>query len=304
LCKYYDRKSFTDTEISKIINTKKSPINKYKYDIIIFDESQDISLLYFKLAHKIFNDNNNINCNLCILGDKYQSIFDFNGSDNRFIIHADKCFKFNSLLWEKFNLSTSFRVTDEIANFINKCMISNDRIITKKPGIKPDYIICNTFDDKSEKNYIPFQKIKLLLKKYKPDDIFILAPSIKSERTPVRNLENKIKLELVDVPIYVPTNDDEKIDVNIIKNKLLISTFHQTKGLERKIVLIFGFDDSYFKYYKKDNNNNICPNELYVGATRASEHLLLFHHYSMGYLPFLNEKLLKKYTNYENKKNI
>ena len=111
--KYYDNNCFTDTEIKTIIN-KNTIINEIiDYDIILLDEAQDITNLYYELIYKIYKDNKK-NSNICLLGDKYQSIYDFNNADPRYIIYADKIFSFNTLPWKKCTLSISFRITDKI----------------------------------------------------------------------------------------------------------------------------------------------------------------------------------------------
>ena len=296
--KYYNRLCFRDKEIAKVIIKNTLPIKKFRYDIIILDEAQDITLTYYKLVKKIYTDNAQ-DANLCLLGDIYQSIYDFNGADSRFIKYADKCFNFNTFSWLHCKLNYSFRVNQHMANFVNKCMLNNERIKSIKMGCIPTYIICNTFGNFMDEEPIAFVKLKEYLSLgYKPSDIFIIAPSVKSDGSPVRILENKIKLELDDIPIYVPNNDDEEIDNSIIENKLLISTFHQTKGLERKVVFVFNFDDSYFRMYKKHSNPKVCPNELYVATTRVSEHLILFHHYQNNFLPFLDLKALQTHSKF------
>jgi len=309
--KYYDNGCYRDNEIYKLLDCNKIPIEDFKYDIIVIDEAQDMNPLYYRLVNKIFIDNgekykneynttsnNFYKTKICVLGDKFQSIYDFNNADNRFIRFADKCYKFNDLKWKITPLTESFRITEPMSGFINNCMIGQDRIKSIKPGRKPEYIICNTFGNYHNGGLIQFNKIKNAIYngKYKPDEIFILAPSINSKSSPVRALENKIKLSMPDIPIYVPSSNEDKVDKSIIENKLVISTFHQTKGLERKLVFIFNFDDSYFKYYKRDADNQVCPNELYVAITRATEHVVLFHHYKNNFLPFLNEDLIEDYA--------
>ena len=153
----------------------------------------------------------------------------------------------------------------------------------------------NAFENKFMNSYQHDYIIKMLGNGYKPSDIFILAPSIKSGQSPARTLENKIKLLNPEIPVYVPTNDDEKLDESIIENKLLFSTFHQAKGLERKIVILYGFDSSYFVYYNKHKPTSICPEEIYVAATRSKEHTLIVHHCGNEFLPFINAELLEKY---------
>jgi superfamily I DNA/RNA helicase len=228
--KYYNNKCFTDYEIIRLLKDKCKITKKIFYDIIILDEAQDINPLYYELIHKIFSDNNK-NAKICLLGDRYQSIYDFNNADSRFIIYAEKLFNFNNFKWEKTKLTESFRITYEMSEFINNCMLEEKRIVSNKiTNNKPRYIICDTF-----KSLLPFNEIKYYLDLgYKPDDIFVLAPSIKNVMCPTRKLENILKTKLSNIPVYVPTSDEEKLDEDILKNKLVFSTFHQSKGLERK----------------------------------------------------------------------
>ena len=297
--KYYNNKCFTDTIIKKVILNNKI-LKSFNYDIIILDEAQDINILYFRLICKIYNDNLS-KAKICILGDRYQSIYDFNGADSRFIIMAKEIFNFNNLLWVDTKLSESFRITFEMAEFINNCLLNNNRIISnKKSNIKPNYIICDSFSGDE-----PFLEVKKYIDLgYKSNDIFILAPSLKSSKCPSRQLENKIKILLPFINIYVPTSDEEKLDEEVIENKLVFSTFHQSKGLERKVIIVFNFDSSYFDYYKTNVNRNVCPNELYVAATRALERISFIHHYSNDYLDFLNYNKLYIYTNIIKKRKL
>jgi len=293
--KYYNTKCFTDYQIINIVKSNTIQLKGFKYDLIILDEAQDISPLYHQLICKIFVDNLYPQCQICLLGDRAQSIYDFNRADARFIIYADKIFNLNNLPWARCTLSESYRVTTETAQFINNCMGKNFAIkSSKSTGNKPKYLITDSF---SESVFCKqFVELKNFLKKYRPEEIFILAPSVKNEKSPVRQLENLIKKNLKNVQVYVPVSDEEKLDEQILKNKLVFSTFHQAKGLERKVVFVYGFDDSYFKFFKKDKDPKVCPNELYVATTRALEHLVVIHGITNGYLPFLNKNLLDKYA--------
>ena len=299
--KYYDKLCFTDTIINKIIKTKKIPSKQFNFDLIVPDEAQDITSLYYELICKIYKDNKNTNTNICIFGDKKQSIFDFNKADQRFIEYASELFNFNSNNWIKCNLSVSFRITYEMSLFINKCLLKEERVISNKiTNNKPRYIICDCFGDRLGTSSRTFEEVKYYFNLgYKPSDIFILAPSIKSVKSPVRQLENKIKREMPNVMVYVPTSDDEKLDEELLEGKIIFSTFHQTKGLERKVVIIFNFDNSYFEYYKKDANPCICSNELYVATTRGIDHLTLFHHYNNEYLHFIDKNNIQTYCHFE-----
>jgi len=295
--KYYDRECYTDSEIRILLQRGATSMNPFCYDFIILDEAQDISFLYFELICKIFRDNG-CGCartnpvQICILGDEKQSIFDFNGADQRFITFSSKIYTFNDLPWTECKLNRSFRITDRMADFVNHCLLRETRMISLKSSqYKPRYIICDSYN---QVRFL-FDEVKEYLEMgYLPDDIFILAPSLRQSASPVCMLENIIKREL-DVPIYVPTGDDIKLDEEILKHKLVFSSFHQSKGLERKVVLVFGFDNSYFKFYKKNTKMAVCPNEIYVAATRAKEHLVLIHERKYDYFPFLDREKLEDY---------
>ena len=78
------------------------------------------------------------------------------------------------------------------------------------------------------------------------------------------------------------SRDHEYSDEGSVDDKILITNFHKAKGLERKLVLVLGFDSSYFEYYNKqtsEEDRQHITNPLYVVLTRASERLILLHHY-------------------------
>jgi hypothetical protein len=289
--KYYLNTCYTDTEIDIIVKQDMARLKPFDYDIIVLDEAQDISPLLFHLICKVIKNNGNNNTKICIFGDERQSIFDFNNADQRFITFADKIFSFNTSEWKRCKLTQSFRCTNEMCEFINKCLYKEAFIFSNKSGVKPRYIICDTFSN----DIIEILKYYIYVLGYPPSEIFILAPSVKSDKSPVRQLENQIKRELSDIPVFVPVNDEAKLDNDVLAGKLVFSTFHQTKGLERKVVIVFNFDNSYFLYYKKENDPNVCPNELYVATTRASEHLVVLHHFQNDYLPFVHKENIKEY---------
>lgn len=294
--KYYDVCS-NDIEMDKIIENNFEPREQIEYDLIIIDEVQDITPLLFKLIRKIYNDMI-FKSQLCLIGDKNQSIYNFAGADERYITLADKIFKYNDLEWSKLNLTQSFRVSIPVANFINHNMIGGQRIFSNKTGCqRPDYILCDTYDED-----IVFHKIIKIIEVdgYKPEDIFILSYSVKTTSgglTPIIKLENKIK-DKTNYDVYVPISDEEYIDKDIIDGKLVFSTFHQSKGLERKFVFIYGFDSSYYEYYDKGAKQTECPNLLYVATTRASQKLFLLHDNNFDYLPFLNLNMIEQRTNF------
>jgi thymidine kinase len=305
-CKYYNKVAFKDIEIMNLITKDLKQTQPFKYDIIIVDECQDMTHTYFKLVLKIIKDNANENVKLCILGDERQSIYEFMLSDRRFLTLADKLFNIQPSLenWVTLKLSESFRVTYEMSQFINECVLNQKRIVATKIGVKPRYLICDTFNCSMNRteNAVLNEIYRYIEMGYKYEDIFILAPIIRTEGSPIRlfanMLSNKLKL-----PVYVPTSEDEKLDPDVLKNKICFSSQHSTKGLERKVVIVYCFDNYYFNG-KQDKPKDICPNEIYVAITRAQEQLTVLHNCRQEYLPFLDVSKIETYCEVIKHKNI
>lgn len=311
--KYYSKTAFTDAGITNFLSdsTDKKKIKKnavlqvpFKYDIIVIDEAQDMSNTYFSLVCRIWQDNNKKDCKLIICGDVNQCIFRFNGADSRYISLAESvyCDFKPGVQWKTLRLATSFRCPIEVTQFVNKCVLKSDRMFgVRNIGYKPRYVVCDTFGYTSKRNpktSRPYQEVMYYLNQgYKYEEIFIIAPSIKagSGNSPVRRLANA--LSMAGIPIFAPASDDDKLDEDVCRGKLVFASFHQVKGLERKAVIIFNFDASYFKYYSKDSDPKICPNEIYVALTRTKERLTMFHHVGNDVLHFLD--INHKYIDYE-----
>ena len=101
----------------------------------------------------------------------------------------------------------------------------------------------------------------------KPNDIFVLGPSVKGEQSNIRKLENMLVEK--DIPCHVPMMESSDIDQRVIDGKVVFSTFHTVKGRQRKYVFVVGMDHSYFKFYARNLPRDVCPNTIYVACTRA-----------------------------------
>ena len=287
--KYFYKKGFNDTGILEFLKQKKhtEPIQNFNYDIVIIDEAQDMNPLYFELATYILKKITKYQ--LLVMGDRKQTIYSFNKADNRFLVYSPQIYKG---IWQNAVLSTSYRITNPMAKFLNECCKGVLPINACKNGEKVKYIICDAYGQK------PFLKVMDYLEMgYTFSDIFILSPSVRSDKSPVRKLANLLTMN--DIPIFVPTSDEEHLDEDILKGKIVFSSFHQVKGLERKVVFVFSFDSGYFEYYDKNGQKDQIPNTLYVAATRAKEHLILIHGEDKHFCDFIDIHKLQKVTSYD-----
>jgi hypothetical protein len=281
--RYYAKKGFDDKMIRKAMKMQLG-LNRPEFDIIVIDEAQDMTPLFYGLMRKFIRELQNPKLQLIVLGDKYQGIYQFKGADSRFLTLTHK-------LWdrefENATLSTSYRITQPVASFVNECMLGFPRMNASKPGANVQYIRCNAY----KVFYEVADRVCNLMEVHdlQPQDVFVLAGSIKSARLPIHTLENEFVRR--GIQCHYPTGDDRVIDEDVIRGKVVFSTFHQAKGRERAIVVIYGFDAGYFNFHEKVRSPLECPETLYVAATRAKQHLILLEDTKQGPLPFLKHTL-------------
>lgn len=286
--RYYRSDCLTDYEIKQLVLHDTKPKNNIQFDMVILDEQQDMTPLYYQFAQKIMADRVGTNPpQIVVFGDTYQNIYAFMGADARFLTWAPKIFTDPQRTWKNRKITTSFRTTYPIAHFINTHLLGYQRVVAQKDGGPVRYLICDSFGT------TPFQEIKgYLAHGYKPEDIYILAPSLRISKnlSPVRRLENRLVKH--GIPCFVPTNDAEDVNEAVTQGKVVFSTFHQVKGSERPVVLVFNIDDSYYDYYAKQESRHRCPNTVYVALSRSIERLSLVHHYENSYFPTLKRHAL------------
>lgn len=306
-CSFYDYTARTDERISDIL-TKSAPLNPISkspdalvYDIVIIDEVQDMTPLYFELVHKWLQDIRR-SVVLGIMGDHLQGIYSFKGADERFLTLGNAIFQAYQPMTQ-LTLNTSYRLTRPMAAFVNNVLLAGQqRINAIKDGPSVSWVQYpkGRIDVGTGVSYLTQFISDLIIdrlnttdaaSKLEPDDIFILASSIKSRGAEsVRELENS--LVSAGILCFVPISEEAKLDERIIKDKVVFTTMHQSKGRERKLVIVYGFDTSYYTVFKiqdKMTTSKICPNLLYVAATRASQELIIIEHLDTHYpLPFLH----------------
>ncbi len=281
---YFSSDAHNDTELHRILVKQQPPQQPISQcDILVIDENQDSTFLYYRFViYYLLHMGSRIQ--LICLGDEKQCIYEFKGADTRYLSYADKIWRnFIHLKSPKFvhcSLLMSYRITDQIGDFINKVMMGTEMMHTCRDGEPVLYIRNNRFNVEN----ILIHNIKDLLTRCNPQDIFILCASLKSVF--VRKLENILVLN--NIPCFVPNFEVEKLDDRVINGKFVFSTFHSVKGRQRPYVFILGFDNNYFTHYARTLPTNECPNTLYVGASRPQQRLFV-----VEYEQFSNDRPLE-----------
>lgn len=269
---YYHKDAHKDIIMRKILYDRIPPRKPIpKYDMVFLDEAQDMTMLYYMFIVKFLLDAGQP-IQICILGDYKQGIYQFKGADIRFLTKAHIIWSAFPLLktciFRECCLSMSYRLTHPMANFVNRAMLGETRLLACRAGPKVKYIRNSRAN--LEKMVI-FYVRSLLDAGASPSDIFVLAASVKKKS--IRKMENVLVER--NIPCYVPMFETETMDEKVMEGKLVFSTFHSVKGRERKHVFVMGFDHSYFPHYASDLPVDECPNTLYVAATRATDNLYL-----------------------------
>lgn len=220
------------------------------YDAILIDEYQDFRENWIELCVKIAKENSLGKKSIFLAGDRLQSIYNPNEivwknlginiqGRSKLLKHAYRSGK------KHIEVALEFLKKDkELSEEVNKFYEGSENIEAENYG---DEIIFIKDEVNELNNLLETFIFKL---DYKPQEILILAPSRKKCDYIYNSLPSSI------IPLALVSKD-------IFDDKLIITTYHSSKGLEGKICILIDFD-------------NIRSRKLaYVGITRASEKIYI-----------------------------
>jgi len=263
---------------------------KDTFDHILIDEYQDISAQRYKLINELLKKNPA--CKLFCVGDDWQSISGFSGSDLNYIIDFEKYFN----NYARTDLTTNYRSNKSIVETGIEIINHNSKKLEKETKSNNDNIGKIQIYTSNTKKFTYFYEetvesclniIQELLdskdEKHNPNDIMILSRILKN------SIQKKILLERAkerDIPIYCP-KDEQTLN----ENKIPLMSVHQSKGLEAKTVFIldvckgmYGFpcelsSSIVFDIVKKEKIKDKESEErrlFYVAVTRAIKDVYIY----------------------------
>ena len=245
--------------------------NNYSY--VFFDEYQDINDLQFNILN-YFVQNNNI---LTVVGDDNQNIYQWRGSNNKYIIDFDNLFPDSFT----FTLSTNYRSTNNIINIANKSISHNRNKIDKTmKGNKKHNIFKPTIQllekKKSQFKFIINKILELKQTGYKFHDFCILCRNNLYLKLFEEYLSKYIESMNIHIPhISLITEDESDTKQKLLLNHVTLTTIHRSKGLEWECCFIIGLNDNMFplKMHKNDMNLEEERRLFYVAVTRSRNYL-------------------------------
>lgn len=284
---YKEESAKTDEGILSIIANKKKPAVELNIDLLVIDEVQDMRQTLCLFVCKVIDDITKAKGSppqLLLLGDENQGVYEFLGSSAAYLTHAHLIHTKHQFV--TLPLNTSFRLTREMAAFVNNYMLGQERIISYRSGPKVTIIPASSFG-KPHYSMVANMFQAMNDHEIRPGEIAFLFPTLRNNDLMAMNRDKRIftpqDLEncLVDkhkMAVHYPTSDESMGDERATYNKITISTFQQSKGRGWKYVCVYGVDDSYSAMFEKNLHNGdrtILPNSLYVACTRASVQLTI-----------------------------
>lgn len=265
---YCTNKSYLDfndliSRSTSLFQNHEDIANKYKskYQYILVDEFQDVNNLQVKLIKLLLTDQTQLFC----VGDDWQSIYGFRGSNVSYIVDFENHFPNSKVV----KLNLNYRSTQNIVGASNEVIKHNKFKVEKEihASKKSEHkIVVYSGINRDENIQFCVDKVKELLKDgFTNDDILFLYRRSKMYS-----------------PYYFRFKDEGV--------KVQAKTIHAAKGLEAKIVFIIGLtegnggfpdiwlEDRIFQVIKKANHDLLMEEErrlFYVAITRAKDKLFL-----------------------------
>lgn len=265
---YTTNKSYLDfndliSRSASLFQNHEDIANKYKskYQYILVDEFQDVNNLQVELIKHLLTDQTQLFC----VGDDWQSIYGFRGSNVDYIVDFENYFPNSKVV----KLNQNYRSTQNIVGASNEVIKHNKFKVEKEihSSKKSEHKIV-VYSGNNEKDNIQFcvEKVKELL-----------ADGLTNEDILFLYRRNKM---------YTPFSFRFKNENIKVQGK----TIHASKGLEAKAVFILGLtegsggfpdiwlEDRIFQVIKTANHDLLLEEErrlFYVAITRAKDKLFL-----------------------------
>lgn len=238
-------------DIIQTFNQKKLSVGKY--DVLIIDEYQDIEQELSELL--LWVKDNNTDMQIIAVGDMEQKIYD------KTTLNVEIFMK--EFLEEHIRLKFTqcFRLSNELAAILGRVW---------KKEIKGVNNCCKVEEMTSE-DIVPF------LAKQTPADILCLGAKAGIMTDTLNTLEERYPDKFNKNTVYATITDNDSMGKTGPKeDSAIFTTYDSSKGLERKICVVFDFTESYWstRISKPQQSYIILRNIFCVAASRGKDHII------------------------------
>ena len=235
---------------------KRKP-NLETYDLLVLDEYQDIDQEISEML--IYIKKYNPGIQIVAVGDMMQKISDKTTLD--VLLFIDK------FIGKRKNLEFTqcFRLSTDIAEMLGR--VWEKKIVGVNSGCKVSYL--------SEKKVIKF------LSEQEPEDVLCLGSRNGLMSQVLNTLEDKYKSKYNKKTVYASISDSDRSgSTEPSKETAIFTTYDSSKGLERKICVVFDFTESYWKVRidMPEQKYEILRNIFCVAASRGKNQIIFVEH--------------------------
>lgn len=228
-----------------------------KYDLLILDEYQDIDLEISKML--IYIKESNPDIQIVAVGDMKQKIYD------KTTLDVDKFIDSFVGKREDMEFTQCFRLSRDIAEMLGR--VWEKKII----GVNSDCKVSRM----TQREVLKF------LAEQDPKDILCLGARNGLMSDSLNYLEERYKDKFNKKTVYASISDNDRSGATRPnKETAIFTTYDSSKGLERKICVIFDFTESYWsiRLNKPHQKYEILKNIFCVAASRGKEHIIFVEH--------------------------
>lgn len=292
--KKIDFEDMINNAINELDNDKNLYTDVYAH--ILIDEYQDISAQRYKLVKKLLERNQG--CKLFCVGDDWQSIMAFSGSNLEFFVNFERYFQNPAIT----KISTNYRsvrsIVDAGADLIKyntSCQIEK-LALSNRNEVRPIRVLTSPHGRRYERNYhrdttedCVNRIAEYLSRGYTTREILILSRYMRTKVAhgyKFSSIIETFRKKAKENGIRIACDNAEA------GNRIRLLTVHKSKGLEAKVVFIlnvikdiYGFpceieDSSIFEpareNYPPQDQKEEERRLFYVAMTRAMEDLYIY----------------------------
>lgn len=248
------KKSNVSVGISDLIQTfiRERP-SVGKYDILIIDEYQDIEQELAELLELVKESNPNMQ--IIAVGDMEQKIYDKTTLNVELFMEGF----LEEYLILKF--TQCFRLSDGLASMLGRVWKKEIRGVNN----------CCKVEEMEKEDIIPF------LAEQNPADILCLGARTGAMSDTLNTLEEMYPHKFSKKTVYATISDNDSMGKTEPKaDSAIFTTYDSSKGLERKICVVFDFTESYWgvRLAKPQQSYAILRNIFCVAASRGKNHIV------------------------------
>lgn len=241
--------------ISDLIQTflkNKNAIKVPKYDLLVIDEYQDIEQEIAEMLECIKAANPDVQ--IIAVGDMKQKIYD----------------------------KTTLKVPEFIAGFLGdytllsftKCFRLSADIAKRLGTIWGKEIV--GVNPKCKVETMELAQVVDFLAKQKPSDVLCLGSRTGSMPRALNTLEKHYPKKYNKQTVYASIADEDRSSTSPDKSTAIFTTFDSSKGLERRICVVFDYTEDYWitRTEKPNANYEILRNVFCVASSRGKERII------------------------------